>query len=213
MKNYTKRKSRIIFFVTRFDSGISTIFDEVRRLNMLDVAGFATDNLKKCKRMLDAKFLGHIDEVNQFANLADVFLICIGNNQARKRIFEKAIRAGLQPYSFVHSSCIVAQSAFLEKGVILFPRVVINGNVKIGKNVIVNTGTIIEHDNVIESHVNICPGVITCGRVKIQEGAYIGAGAVILPDITIGTYSVVGAGSVVTRDVLSNTTIKGVPAK
>ena len=43
--------------------------------------------------------------------------------------------------------------------------------------------------------------------------AWIGAGATILPGVTIGENSVVGAGSVVTRDVESNTIVAGNPAR
>ena len=40
-----------------------------------------------------------------------------------------------------------------------------------------------------------------------------GAGAVVIPNIKIGKWSVIGAGSVVTRDVPDNAAIAGVPAK
>lgn len=49
--------------------------------------------------------------------------------------------------------------------------------------------------------------------VHIKEGAWIGAGAIILPGVTIGEYSVVAAGAVVTRDVPPYTVVAGVPAR
>jgi len=49
-------------------------------------------------------------------------------------------------------------------------------------------------------------------RVVIKKGAYIGTGAIILPGITIGQKSVVGAGAVVTKDVPGGVMVAGVPA-
>jgi maltose O-acetyltransferase len=51
------------------------------------------------------------------------------------------------------------------------------------------------------------------GTVVLKNDCWIGAGAIILPDITIGEYSIVGAGSVVTKDVEPYTIVTGVPAK
>jgi acetyltransferase-like isoleucine patch superfamily enzyme len=41
----------------------------------------------------------------------------------------------------------------------------------------------------------------------------VGAGAVVLPELSIGSNSVVGAGAVVTKDVPDNCLVLGVPAK
>jgi len=47
----------------------------------------------------------------------------------------------------------------------------------------------------------------------VKRGASIGTGSVILCGVTIGENAIVGAGSVVTRDVPANTVVAGVPAK
>ncbi|GAB2912872.1 hypothetical protein GCM10027278_37000 [Paralcaligenes ginsengisoli] len=49
--------------------------------------------------------------------------------------------------------------------------------------------------------------------VTVRRGASIGANATILPGITIGEYAMVGAGSVVTKDVEAYTIVVGNPAK
>ena len=50
-------------------------------------------------------------------------------------------------------------------------------------------------------------------KTLIAQGASIGANATILPGITIGERAIVGAGSVVTRDVAPHTTVIGNPAR
>jgi UDP-3-O-[3-hydroxymyristoyl] glucosamine N-acyltransferase len=49
--------------------------------------------------------------------------------------------------------------------------------------------------------------------VKISTGAWLGANCIILPGVTVGRNSVVGAGSVVTKDVPDNVVVAGQPAK
>jgi acetyltransferase-like isoleucine patch superfamily enzyme len=52
-----------------------------------------------------------------------------------------------------------------------------------------------------------------CQRTVVKRGASIGSGATLLGGITIGERAIVGAGSVVTKDVPANATVAGNPAK
>ncbi len=54
---------------------------------------------------------------------------------------------------------------------------------------------------------------LTCKMVMVCEGADISTNATLLPGVTIGTGPIVGAGVVVTRDVLPMTVVAGVPAR
>lgn len=49
--------------------------------------------------------------------------------------------------------------------------------------------------------------------IKFENDCWIGTGAIILPGVTIGESSIVGAGAVVTKDVPAKTIVAGVPAK
>ena len=104
--------------------------------------------------------------------------------------------------------------------------VYIEGNVKIGNNVKIRAFTFIPEGVEIEDEVFIGPGVIFTNdkypraqgewrllRTKVKKGASIGAGAVILPGITIGKYAIVGAGSVVTKNIPDYAIVVGNPAK
>lgn len=56
-------------------------------------------------------------------------------------------------------------------------------------------------------------GYTKIGQVHIGNHVFIGANTTILPGVTIGDYAVIGAGSVVTRDIPARTVAAGVPAK
>jgi acetyltransferase-like isoleucine patch superfamily enzyme len=51
------------------------------------------------------------------------------------------------------------------------------------------------------------------GQIVIEQGASVGAGAIVVPPVTVGAFSIVGAGSVVTRDVPPHGLVAGNPAR
>ncbi len=103
------------------------------------------------------------------------------------------------------------------------------GDMKIGKNVFINSnllamargGITIEDHAMIAANVQLLSNnhdpynlyVLPCKPVLIKEYAWIGAGASILPGVCIGRHAVVGAASVVTKDVPDYAVAVGNPAK
>ena len=55
--------------------------------------------------------------------------------------------------------------------------------------------------------------VVKYGKIEVGEGSFIGAGVTILPGVTIGHHAVIGAGSLVNRDIPSETVWAGIPAR
>lgn len=56
-------------------------------------------------------------------------------------------------------------------------------------------------------------GYTKIGQIHIGNHVFVGANATILPNVTVGDYAVIGAGSVVTHDVPAHTVVAGVPSK
>jgi maltose O-acetyltransferase len=56
-------------------------------------------------------------------------------------------------------------------------------------------------------------GYTKMGRIDIKENCFVGDSTIVLPNVSIGPHSIVGAGSVVTRDVPPGTIAAGNPAK
>ena len=102
-------------------------------------------------------------------------------------------------------------------------------NVTIGKNVTVMNGILmmsaggitIEDNVMIAANVQLISNnhdpydryVITCKPILIKEGAWIGAGATILPGVTIGKYAIIGANSIVSKNIPDYGVAVGSPAK
>ena len=89
-------------------------------------------------------------------------------------------------------------------------------SVKIGRDVLIAGRVYItDHDHAFDDPVNPARWTekLTSKPVVIEDGVWLGEGCVILKGVTVGTRSVVGANSVVTKDVPPFTIVGGVPAR
>ena len=86
-----------------------------------------------------------------------------------------------------------------------------SGGVSIGDRVLIAAHAVITS----RQHPARLPrfGVTADAPIVIGDDVWIGAGAVVLPGVTLGRGSIVGAGAVVTADVEPFTIVGGVPAK
>lgn len=136
----------------------------------------------------------------------------IGDNEPRRRLFERGLAAGLDPASVIHPAACLATSSEIGAGTAVLAGAVVNPDAAIGCNVVLNTGCIVEHDARIGDHAQVSPGAVVLGGVSVGRLAYVGAGAVVIQGVRIGHGAVVGAGAVVLSDVPDGARAVGVPA-
>jgi acetyltransferase-like isoleucine patch superfamily enzyme len=105
--------------------------------------------------------------------------------------------------------CAIDREVRIEDGSVMMFACNIVGQTTVGKGVFIAAGVITTNDNSVglKGIDKDAPGT------RIDDKARIGANATLLPDVRIGREAVVGAGSVVTRDVAPGTTVMGVPAR
>ena len=138
-------------------------------------------------------------------------IIAIGDNLARKIVAEEKVRHRFGTAR--HISAIIEKQVPIGEGTVIFHGTIIQAGSKVGRQVILNTGVSVDHDCIIGDFVHIAPHATLCGNVTLDEGAMVGAGAVVLPGLHIGEWSVIGAGTVVTKDVPPNSVIAGNPGR
>ncbi len=178
-----------------------------------NVYGFLDDNKKKNEIIIDNyKIIGKIDDCLTLQKNASelYFIIAIGNNYTRKLISEKY---DLNYYTAIHPTSTIGMQVQIDKGTVVMANVCVNSNTKIGQHCIINTGAVVEHDNIIDDYVHISPNATLCGTVKIGECTHIGAGTTIINNVGITKECIIGAGAVIVNDVLEKGTYVGVPAK
>jgi acetyltransferase-like isoleucine patch superfamily enzyme len=86
--------------------------------------------------------------------------------------------------------------------------------VTLGDNVFISVGArFICHDGATLPLRRLVPDLEIAGRITLSDNIFIGTGALILPNVTIGSNCIIGANSVVTKNVPDNTVVAGNPAK
>lgn len=125
-------------------------------------------------------------------------------------------------FSHISSGAKIGQDCRIGQNVYVGPNVIIGNNVKIQNNVSVYEGVILEDDvfcgpsmvftNVVNPRSAI-PRKDEFKKTLVKMGATIGANATIVCGHTVGEYALLGAGSVVTKDVPAYGLIMGVPGR
>ena len=137
----------------------------------------------------------------------------IGNNNIRKKLFERVIKDGFTIETLIHPSAVISPNVSIGKGTVIMPHVVINTKSQIGNAVILNTASVIEHENNIGNFVHISPKVALAGNVIIKENTHIGIGVNIIQGLSIGENCIIGAGSVVIKSIEKKQLCFGNPCK
>lgn len=153
------------------------------------------------------------DLSNRLVERGACFIVAVGDNPSRARIFNQLIQKGLEPAVVTHPAAVVSAHARLGWGTFVGAGAAVMVGTRVGKDVIVNTAASVDHDCEIGDHVHIGPGVRLAGEVTIGAFAMLGTGAIVLPQIRVGQHCVVGAGAVVTRDLPEYSLALGVPAR
>ncbi len=186
------------------------IIDLIEELNQYNIIGIYDDYHNDS--LYDIKILGRINEVNKYINNKDIyFVIGIGSNLIRKKIYEEFI--DLNWCSLIHPNAIVSKKSKIDIGTVICAGSVIQTEVIIGKHCIINTNCNIDHETIIQDFSDICPGVTICGQVNIGYNTFIGANSTIIQGLKIGNYNIIGAGSVIIKNIDDNKKIVGNPGK
>lgn len=190
----------------------------VERINAVsqtwDFKGFLDGNSSLWNTVVNGyKVHGGHDVLEQSKD--DVWCVmAVGNAAIRKRGIER-----LQSFSHIHFAVLIdpavemSESVSVGDGSIICVGTIITVNVNIGKHNIINLDCTIGHDAILGDFVTLYPSVNVSGAVTVGNITEFGTGSQVIQGISIGSGVIVGAGAVVIRDIESDVTVVGSPAK
>jgi len=146
---------------------------------------------------------------------ARTYRIClgIGDNYIRRAVALFVASLGFSIESIVSPHAVISPSARIGVGSVIFAGAVVNSMASLGTGTIINSGAIVEHDAIVGEFAHLSPRSALGGGAAVGDLTHVGMGCSILPLIPIGSRSIVGAGSVVTRRVPDDVVAFGVPAR
>ncbi|MCL2106928.1 MAG: acetyltransferase [Oscillospiraceae bacterium] len=179
-----------------------------------DILGFVDDSPETGGKVLNGlPVVGDTDWLLRYPGEISA-VICVGSSKSRKTIAEKL---GANPQiefpNVIASDVRYSDTVRLGKGCVICLSNIWTVNITAGDFVVAGVDCSVGHDAVIGDCVTLHPSVNVSGNVNIGPCTEIGTGTNIIQGKKIGGYCVIGAGSVVIRDIPEKCTAVGVPAE
>lgn len=163
--------------------------------------------LKKCPYLgKDEVLLNATEEMN--------VVVCVGEPYLRKKIAIKLRKNPMLKFpNIILSHTAIAEDATMGEGSIISRGAMVSTGAVLGDFVFLNIDASVCHESILGDFVTLSPKAGLAGNVTIGKESEIGMGAMVIQGITVGERTIVGAGAVVVKDVESDVTVVGVPAK
>lgn len=138
-----------------------------------------------------------------------------GKDYAHELLPYKNIKARIEP------GAIIREGAIIEDNAIILMNATINTGAHIGSNTMIDMGTVIGSNAQIGRNCHIGANAVIAGvleppsksPVVIEDNCFIGANSVVLEGVRIGHDSIIGALTLVNKDVPPNSIVYGIPGK
>ncbi|MEW7289536.1 PglD-related sugar-binding protein [Aquimarina sp. 2304DJ70-9] len=192
------------------------LIKEINQVNKVyDFKGFIDVEVQKSLKIGNVEH-NTIIESDFLRETHDEVLIVFGLGDASriKKIVELYQRnPNFEFPNLIHPNVILDESISLGIGNIITTKCVFTVDISLASFNYINRGVHIGHDTKIGSYNVVNPCAVISGGVVINNENLIGTNATILQYLSIGSKNKIGAGAVVTKDVIDNSCMIGVPAK
>lgn len=188
------------------------VFDVLLEMGVDKNTLFFFEETKRGKLKHGLPIISSIDEIHNARQIDNRFCLGVGNPDLREKFYLMFTKLGLIHFPIISPRAFRSEYANNE-GADLMPFTFLSSHASVGVGALINTGAKIHHEAIVGNFAEISPQALILGKAQIGEKAMIGANASVLPEIQVGKGAKVGAGAVVTINVGSKKTVKGVPAR
>lgn len=143
----------------------------------------------------------------------DLFFVAMGDPHWRKHYAELIESKGGRFYTYISPDAYVLDTAVIGEGSFIPQWTSVSDNVILGKHVVLHAFAVIGHDSIVRDFGTLLSDAFVGGCCEIGECSQMSPKSMIIPHKKIGDNVVVGAGSVVMRNVKDDISVFGNPAK
>ena len=140
-------------------------------------------------------------------------IIALGEPIYRQKLADKVCASGFKLAKLIHPNVYIPEDTIIEEGCIIFDNAVISCNVRLSRNVVIQPMAIVSHDSIVGENTVISAFVFIAGNCNIGNSVFIAVSASIREKVSVGSYSIIGMGSVVLRDIEEHVVSVGSPAR
>ena len=208
-------KDLLIVGASGFGREIAWLVERINRETPTwNLLGFLDDNATIQGQDVNGyPVLGGSQDVVRYEN---AYVVCaVGASKVRKTIVEKicAVAPNIKFATLIDPSAKMSQTVSVGEGSIICAQTILTVNITVGKHCVLNLNCTVGHDAVLQNFATLHPNVNMSGTTEIGACSEMGTGSVIIQGKTVGSHTVVGAGSVVIKDIPEKCTAVGSPAK
>lgn len=207
-------KKILIFGAGGFGREVQWLIERINQKELVwQIEGYLDDGTEPGTEINGYKVLGGIEELQRYDN--SVSVVCaVGSAKVREKIVSRIKQIGqFQFPNLIDPDVQNSQFVSMGEGNIVCAGNILTVNISMKDFVILNLSCTVGHDVVIESFVTVYSGVNISGCTLLKKGVEFGTGSKIIQGKVIGENTIVGAGAVVVRDLPSDCTAMGIPAK
>lgn len=208
-------KDLIIFGASGFGREVAWAVERINKVEPTwNLLGFMDDNNGIQQSEINGyRVLGKTADVGKYP---DAYFVCaVGASRVREKIVSnmKKVNSAIKFGTVVDPSVEMSELVTIGEGTIICAHTIITVNIEIGSHVIINLDCTVGHDAIIRDFVTMYPSVNVSGITNIGRAVELGTGMQIIQGKSVGDYSIVGAGAIVTKDIPAKCTAVGSPAK
>ena len=193
------------------------IIDIFEKEGKYEIAGLIDDSRKIGGETLGYKIIGNESDLPNFHLKYPNWklFIAIGDNWVRHNVVNRIIHKipDIEFASAIHPSAQIGKDVKIGKGVAIMAGAIVNSSSFIGDFTIINTKASLDHDCEMQPFSSLAPNATCGGKVSVGAFSAISISATIKHGISIGSHTIIGAGSVLLKSCGDQLILYGCPAK
>lgn len=193
-----------------------SVIDAIDAGGVYEIDGILDIKENVGKNLLGYTITGTDDDIESLAAAGRSFIITLGqikSSRLREKTYARLQACGANIATVVAPTAYVSKHALLGAGTVVLHHATVNAGAVIGQNNIINTGSNVEHDVHTGNHCHIATHAVVNGDCKLGNGIFIGSNSTLAQGTRITDHVVIGAGTVVYKNILEEGTYAGNPAK